>query len=393
MIPRPLLALACCAALACGCLGLTPPDDAADSGSVSGPGEDAGANGRDAGMRDAGTREEDAGGVAQDAGEEEPDPEADGGVLPDGGAPLPICPCYEGEGPYCGAGVAVEKAKRGCRVNALAGHEKDILTCTAGRWKVTATCANGCEATSPGEGDACSLPVCACFVQTAWCGSGAAKEGLTKNPPCRVPLVPEHNDDILACNGNTWIVKQSCANGCFEAPAGVPDGCNIQSPYKLPYACNSTFTCTQENFGSSHQGSQKYAWDFGMPKDTPVHAARAGTVKYLEIRSPPGSVCYDPPGVLEECHNKGNFVGVRHADGTVALYLHLRSAAVKVGDAVKQGDKLGMSGNSGYTSGPHLHFQVQTDCGIWFCDSVPSRFADAPTLAKGVAAKSANNCP
>ena len=129
-----------------------------------------------------------------------------------------------------------------------------------------------------------------------------------------------------------------------------------------------------------------------MPKGTPVHAARGGKVAYLEVRSPPGSVCYDPPGLLEQCHNKANFIGVRHNDGTVALYMHLREMKVKLGATVTQGQLIALSGNTGYTSGPHLHFQLQNDCGIWFCSSVPVKFADAPKLAKGASAKS-GNCP
>ncbi|MBK7824054.1 M23 family metallopeptidase [Nannocystis sp.] len=302
------------------------------------------------------------------------------------------CGCYAGDGPYCGHDVAAHVEAEGCEVAALAGHAGDILGCADGVWGVQEACAAGCESTAPGESDACTLPECVCFVKEAWCGSGAAKHGLGLDPPCRVPLVPEHNDDILGCDGDAWVVQQACAKGCHEEEVGVPDSCNDDSAYRLPYACDTAQTCSQGNFGSSHQGSQAYAWDFAMPKGTPVHAARAGKVAYLELRSPPGSPCYDPPGLLEQCHNKANFIGVRHADGTVGLYMHLREMKVKLGASVTQGQLIGLSGNTGYTSGPHLHFQLQNDCGIWFCSSVPVKFADAPKLAKGVKATS-GNCP
>lgn len=308
-----------------------------------------------------------------------------------GGGPAE-CGCYAGDGPYCGHDVAKQAEAEGCEVAALKGHKGDILRCKDGAWSVKEECAAGCEATAPGESDACSLPDCACFVKEAWCGSGAAKHGLTLDPPCVVPLVPAHNDDILGCDGDEWIVKQACAKGCHEEEVGVPDSCNDDSAYRLPYACGTSQTCSQANFGSSHQGSQSYAWDFAMAKGTAIHAARGGKVAYLEMRSPPGSTCYDPPGLLEQCHNKANFIGIRHADGTVALYMHLREMKVKLGASVTQGQLIGLSGNSGYTSGPHLHFQLQNDCGIWFCSSVPVKFADAPKLAKGSSAKS-GNCP
>jgi hypothetical protein len=308
-----------------------------------------------------------------------------------GGGPVQ-CDCYAGDGPYCGHDVAAHVETFGCEVAALKGHTGDILRCKDGVWEVKDVCVAGCEATAPGESDVCTLPDCDCFVKEAWCGSGAAKYGLTLDPPCRVPLVPEHNDDILGCDGEKWVVQQSCPKGCHEEMVGIPDSCNDDSAYRLPYACGSSQTCSQGNFGSSHQGSQAYAWDFAMPKGTPVHAARGGKVAYLEVRSPPGSVCYDPPGLLEQCHNKANFIGVRHNDGTVALYMHLREMKVKLGATVTQGQLIALSGNTGYTSGPHLHFQLQNDCGIWFCSSVPVKFADAPKLAKGASAKS-GNCP
>lgn len=302
------------------------------------------------------------------------------------------CDCYAGDGPYCGHDVAAHAEALGCEVAALQGHTGDILGCKDGVWEVKEMCVAGCEATAPGESDVCTLPDCECFVKEAWCGSGAAKYGLGLDPPCRVPLVPQHNDDILGCDGEKWVVKQSCAKGCHEEMVGVPDSCNDDSAYRLPYACGSSQTCSQGNFGSSHQGSQAYAWDFAMPKGTPVHAARGGKIAYLEVRSPPGSACYDPPGLLEQCHNKANFIGIRHNDGTVALYMHLREMKVKLGATVTQGQLIALSGNTGYTSGPHLHFQLQNDCGIWFCSSVPVKFSDAPKLAKGSSAKS-GNCP
>ncbi len=320
------------------------------------------------------------------------EPGSTGGSSGTTAAPAELCGCFAGEGPYCGHAVAEQVMTAGCDVPVLAGHEGDILRCEGDEWTVDAACAAGCEATAPGEADVCALPDCECFVKEAWCGSGAAEHGLTLDPPCRVPLVPEHNGDILGCDGAAWIVQQACDKGCHEEMLGVADSCNDDAAYRLPWKCDTKQTCSQGNNGSSHQGSQKYAWDFAMPKGTAVHAARGGVVAYLEMRSPPGSTCYDPPGIVEACHNKANFIGIRHNDGTVALYMHLREMKVKKGATVAQGQLIGLSGNSGYTSGPHLHFQLQNDCGIWFCSSVPVKFADAPKLAKG-STPTSGNCP
>ena len=126
--------------------------------------------------------------------------------------------------------------------------------------------------------------------------------------------------------------------------------------YSLPYAPGQTFYISQSCDGSESHGSSgnQNAIDFAMPIGTPVHAARAGRVVNLHEVSISG-------GTSTLNYDEGNFVQLRHADGTTASYHHLRTMGVKVniGDMVKQGDFIGYSGNTGFTSGPHLHFVVQ----------------------------------
>ena len=54
----------------------------------------------------------------------------------------------------------------------------------------------------------------------------------------------------------------------------------------------------------------------------------------------------------------GNWIAIDHGDGLVTLYGHLSSKSVSRGDSVKRGDKIGISGNTGFSTGPHLHFSV-----------------------------------
>ena len=51
------------------------------------------------------------------------------------------------------------------------------------------------------------------------------RHGLELDPPCRVPLAEEHDQDILGCDGDRWVVQQACAEGCYEATTGTPDAC------------------------------------------------------------------------------------------------------------------------------------------------------------------------
>lgn len=300
------------------------------------------------------------------------------------------CSCLLGDGPYCGARAAEEAARAGCTIGVLAGHESDLLSCEDGSWSVLEACKGTCTFTS-GSGkldDACQLPVCDCFVQVAWCGSGAAKEAASRG--CKIPLLPAHNGDILHCPGGQGAVKESCANGCVEAPKGTPDSCKTSSEYLLPFDCGTTRTCSNGNHTSTHTGKDEYAYDFAMPVGTTLRAMRGGKVLRVRMVSKPGDPCYNGGGT--SCANYANTVEVQHPDGTVALYMHLSTGSVSTGQTVKQGQVIGKSGNSGWSTGPHLHCQVQSSCGSWWCQSLPFVFGDAPALKTGVAATS-KNCP
>jgi murein DD-endopeptidase MepM/ murein hydrolase activator NlpD len=104
----------------------------------------------------------------------------------------------------------------------------------------------------------------------------------------------------------------------------------------------------------AHEGDQRFAIDFAVPIGTEVRAARDGVV--AGTGTIPSDVS-DEPGTT-----RGDYVWVRHSDGTVASYLHLRhdGAAVKVGHAVKSGQLLGYSGCTGHCSAGLLHFHVAT---------------------------------
>jgi len=124
--------------------------------------------------------------------------------------------------------------------------------------------------------------------------------------------------------------------------------------YMLPFEPGETFRVTQGYNGTySHTGPDQYAIDFRMPVGTPVHAARGGTVVKVKIDSSVG-------GGDRKYQNQANYILVRHGDATLANYAHLKKdgAVVKVGDTIEAGELIGYSGNTGFSSGPHLHFSV-----------------------------------
>ena len=111
----------------------------------------------------------------------------------------------------------------------------------------------------------------------------------------------------------------------------------------------------------SHTDPQnRYAIDFGAAQGTPVFAARGGVVMQVESD-------FDKAGLdLEKYGGRANYVRILHDDGTMGLYAHLRpeGVLVRVGQRVRQGQQIGLSGNTGFTSGPHQHFAVQVNRGM-----------------------------
>ncbi|MDR1935932.1 MAG: M23 family metallopeptidase [Candidatus Accumulibacter sp.] len=134
-----------------------------------------------------------------------------------------------------------------------------------------------------------------------------------------------------------------------------------QSPdamYRLPYPDGSAYMIGQAYGGpiTTHTTPEsRYAVDIGMPQGTPVLAARDGIVIYTEAGQTAGGLT---PNML----GKANEVRIQHIDGTIAVYAHLAHGGVFVhpGQQVTAGTQIGLTGSTGYSSGPHLHFAVQT---------------------------------
>lgn len=132
----------------------------------------------------------------------------------------------------------------------------------------------------------------------------------------------------------------------------------VESPvFELPYAAGSAHRVSQGNAGAfTHQsrGPSEFAWDFLMGEGTMVVAARAGRVVAVEGGMSGG-------GLSAAYEGRANYVLLAHSDGLFSLYLHLATAGVLVspGQWVEAGEGIALSGNTGYSSGPHLHFHVQ----------------------------------
>jgi murein DD-endopeptidase MepM/ murein hydrolase activator NlpD len=143
--------------------------------------------------------------------------------------------------------------------------------------------------------------------------------------------------------------------------------------YQLPFPHNERFPITQAFGGEvSHTDKQNYyAVDIAMPEGTPVLAARDGTVMTVD------NDFYGAGQDLSKYGDRANNIRIVHSDGTMAVYAHLQleSARVAVGDRVHAGQELALSGNTGFTRGPHLHFCVQQNVDMDMI-AVPFKFTD-----------------
>lgn len=122
------------------------------------------------------------------------------------------------------------------------------------------------------------------------------------------------------------------------------------SQYILPWKVGETYKVSQKSCGGfSHTGSYRYSYDFVMDIGTAVYASRSGMV--TETKED-----------IEDGAMPDNHIYIEHTDGSVATYLHLtkNGSLVEAGDSVSQGQQIGLSGNSGRSTGPHLHFAVYT---------------------------------
>ena len=141
--------------------------------------------------------------------------------------------------------------------------------------------------------------------------------------------------------------------------------------YRAPFALARSFTVTQGFHGAATHSTAAnvYAVDIGMPIGTGVYAARAGVVVEIAYSNYAGGM--DP----ELDGPRANIVRVLHDDGTFGLYAHLDRASVRVrpGERVSEGQYIADSGNTGFTTGPHLHFAVLRNGGFEL-QSVPFQF-------------------
>lgn len=154
-------------------------------------------------------------------------------------------------------------------------------------------------------------------------------------------------EEILSYNDLTKTSKLTSGDEII-----IPDG-EIASVVTYSSGSSSSNTVVSAGYymrpiqgGRKTQGLHGHnGIDFGSPVGTPVLAAAAGSV--IIARSSGYNGGY------------GLYIVVNHANGTQTLYSHLSGVGVSVGDKVEKGQVIGKVGNSGKSTGPHLHFEIR----------------------------------
>lgn len=184
------------------------------------------------------------------------------------------------------------------------------------------------------------------------------------------PLLPTRT--VVPPRGSALVAVITSSTGgelMLNSQPGDPSARPKDVVYQLPLQQRSFRIDQGFGGGFSHNDPQnRYAVDFAADVGTPVTAAREGLVMQVESDFEKASLNREKYG------GRANFIRILHDDGTMALYAHLRAegALVRVGQRVRQGQQIGLSGNTGFTTGPHLHFAVQVNRGMRL-ESIPFR--------------------
>jgi len=218
---------------------------------------------------------------------------------------------------------------------------------------------------SNGAVDMIAVNECRCVVEFAIkVRGGDGQERIAK------AVVPERSQKVLLA------VPTAPGTGTIAFDYGYvigrPDAVHAPGrPYRAPFALAQSFLVSQAPpLAITHRdAASRNAIDIAMPVGTAVHAAREGLVINVAHRFFRG-------GLDTAISDEANFVQILHDDGTTAIYAHLQMDTIRVrpGQRVERGEYIANSGNTGFSSGPHLHFVVVRNAGFR-SESVPVVFA------------------
>jgi murein DD-endopeptidase MepM/ murein hydrolase activator NlpD len=171
----------------------------------------------------------------------------------------------------------------------------------------------------------------------------------------------------------------------FQTPLSANRSPSVNSPLQgFCHPLNGEGYLSQGIRGVTHRGRMEYAYDIAASIGTPLYAMRSGRVIGLQDKYP------DTGGGADKI-TKFNYIMLEHDGGYRSAYMHLQQGFrskvnLKAGDRVEAGQLMGFSGNSGWSTGPHLHVELQKPGAAYqFTKTVPFAIAgncDPQTIAR-----------
>ncbi|WP_369034059.1 MULTISPECIES: M23 family metallopeptidase [Streptomyces] len=147
---------------------------------------------------------------------------------------------------------------------------------------------------------------------------------------------------VLGTAGIAAAADTGTTASAVQVQAAAKKAASWVDPVKK-YTLSASFNQAGNMWSSKHSGQ-----DFAVPSGTKVFAAHGGTVVKAGGNGAGDGSAY------------GNAIVIKHGNGTYSQYAHLSKINVKVGQVVATGQRIALSGNTGNSSGPHLHFEIRT---------------------------------
>ncbi|MET7308677.1 M23 family metallopeptidase [Streptomyces sp. NPDC005134] len=182
-------------------------------------------------------------------------------------------------------------------------------------------------------------------------GAGAAfAAGAAASAPDTASLVNTAAAESVAKQATVQgkaaqAAKQAVAKKAAEAKKATKKAARLATSWEAPvshYKLSASFGNDGSRWAHKHSGQ-----DFAVPIGTRVEAAHSGVV----VKAGPNGGGDGPA--------YGNAIVIKHSNGMYSQYAHLSQIDVRIGQAVQTGEKIALSGNTGNSSGPHLHFEIR----------------------------------